>query len=57
MAKDVVYVDSINFIVAKFEVKEFASFLEFTLVIHAWWTKAPVLSNINNHIYNSMFQF
>jgi hypothetical protein len=32
MVEDVVDVDSINFFVVKFEVKEFARFLEFTLI-------------------------
>jgi hypothetical protein len=39
MVEDVVDVDSINSFVVKFEVKEFARFLEFTLINNTWWTK------------------
>jgi hypothetical protein len=46
MVEDVVDVDSSNSFVVKFEVKEFARFLEFTLINSACWTKESVMSNI-----------
>jgi hypothetical protein len=39
VVKDVVDVDSINSFVVKFEVKEFARFLEITLINNTWWSK------------------
>jgi hypothetical protein len=36
MVEDVANVDSINSFVVKFEVKEFARFLEFTLINNTW---------------------
>jgi hypothetical protein len=56
MAEDVVDVDSIDFFVVEFEVKEFARFLGFTLINNTWWAKESVMSNIHNHIYKSVFR-
>ena len=56
MVEDVVDVDSINSFVVKFEVKEYARFLEFTFINNSWWTKESVMSNIHNHIYKSVFR-
>jgi hypothetical protein len=56
MVEDVVDVDSINSFVVEFEVKEFARFLEFTLINNTCWTKDSVMSNIHNHMYKSVFQ-
>jgi hypothetical protein len=56
MAEDVVDVDNINSIVAKFEVKEFERFFEFTLTNITWWNKESVMSNIHNQMYKSVFR-
>jgi hypothetical protein len=56
MVEDVVDVDSINSFVVEFEVKEFARFLEFTLINNTWWTRESVMSNIHNHMYKSVFR-
>jgi hypothetical protein len=56
MVEDVVDVDSINSFVIEFEVKEFARFLEFTLINNTWWTKETVMSNIHNHMYKFVFR-
>jgi hypothetical protein len=57
MAEDVVVVvDSINPFVVKFEVKEFARFLEFTLINNTRWTKEFVMSNTHNYMYKFVFQ-
>jgi hypothetical protein len=56
MVEDVVDVDSINSFVVKFEVKELARFLEFTLINNTWWTKESVMSNIHNPMYKSVFR-
>jgi hypothetical protein len=44
MVKDAVNVDSINSVVVKFEMKEWAMFHEFTLINNTWWTKESVTS-------------
>jgi hypothetical protein len=56
MAGDVVDVDDINSFVVEFKVKEFASFLEFTLINNTWWTKESVMSNIHNDVYKLVFR-
>jgi hypothetical protein len=55
MVEDVVGLDSINSFV-KFEVREFARFLEFPLINNILWTRESVVNIIHNHIYKAVFR-